>query len=268
MLRPGSYFPPADCWSSRLPSPEVPAPAPLLPTPIPTALPSTLGGTLNEQPPDLDVDLPLSHPPPCSCPVNDTCIAEYLALLLGSFKLLHQILLALQEPDDGSSQHDTTTLKATFCATATALSKFETSVKKILESLLDSEEFGLSELLLQQWRRPIEPLPEEEDICFSIRRKIDGLLINVVDTFPPIQHNLHMLLVRYEFGSSRLQTMLQELQVSLRWVNRIQLCEVLTLGVESECWTRDQVAIGGQSTACAVLGQVGSYTQGVASQRS
>lgn len=208
----GSYFPPVDCWSSRLPSPVVPGPAPLLPTPIPTALPSTLGGTLNEVPPHVvDPEVPLIPPPTCSCPVTDTCVAESLALLLGSFKLLYQVVTKLKKSVAGRLDLG----KDAVGPIATALSRFEVSIRKLLAPVLEAEGIEMESLLLQQWLRPVQAPAIDDDVCSWIRRKVDSLLIDVVDTFPPMQHTVHMLLVRHEFGSRRLQSVLEALKVRM-----------------------------------------------------
>ncbi|KAK4506040.1 hypothetical protein PRZ48_004005 [Zasmidium cellare] len=207
MLNPDSYFPPVNYWSSRLPSPAVPAPAPLLPTPIP----SSLGGTLSELPPHVvdPEETPKPQPATCSCPVSDTCIAESLALLLGSFKLLYRVVLELRGIEEWQSFLPAATLKAI----ATTLGRFEASMRKLFVPLLESKGLGLEDVLLQHWLRSIQSQICEEDICCRIRKRVEEVLINAVDTFPPMQHILHMLLVRYEFGSSAIRSMLGILKI-------------------------------------------------------
>lgn len=210
MLNPGSYFPPANTWSSRLPSPAVPAPAPLLPTPMPTALPSTLGGTLIEVPPHVvnikEAPRPAST---CSCPLTDTCIAESLALLLGSFKLLSRVVLELGQLSEWQDVLAARPLQAI----ELALSKFEVWMKKLFAPLLEGSCLKMEDLLLQEWLRPIQTQRIEGDICSRIRSRIGDAMINAVDTFPPMQHILHMLLVRYEFGSLSFRVVVEKLQV-------------------------------------------------------
>ncbi|KAF2160781.1 hypothetical protein M409DRAFT_28664 [Zasmidium cellare ATCC 36951] len=209
MLNPNSYFPPVGAWSSRLPSPAVPAPAPLLPTPIPTAIPSTLGGTLNELPPHVDLEeMPKPPPATCSCPVTDTCIAESLALLLGSFKLLCRVVLELRELEEWRDVVPMSTYKAI----ETALARFETCMRKLFAPLLESKETDMEDWLLQQWLRPVQRQTYEEDVCSRVRRRVDEASINAIDTFPPMQHILHMLLVRYEFGSPSFRAVLEMFQ--------------------------------------------------------
>lgn len=210
-----SYFPPVEeYWSSKSLTLAPPtALAPLLPTPVSPALP--LPETLLN---DLIRDEPEPSIPTCSCPVSDTCVVEALALLFGSVQLLaatrsyHQgnfnvanLISGLGDP-----------LANIFRPKEVA--RFEPTLRKLIAPFVDEKDFDVAETLWKHWRCPQArggTFADNTDLCGQLRESLETMLLDVVDTVAPMQHDIDTLLALYKYMDDVLQSKLEALQVGV-----------------------------------------------------
>ncbi|EME46967.1 hypothetical protein DOTSEDRAFT_50484 [Dothistroma septosporum NZE10] len=210
---PESYFPPADYWPIGQPIVNFKAkPEPLLPTPVSSrGAPSYNGSTCDRIHQEATISTQQSSQ--CSCPASDLCICETIGLLLGSSKLLHVAAEWHPSAFDGLSAYlcGAKTTPA-FLSLSAGLSKLEDILYRILAVLSQTSDQVSSALILARWRFTSAPSYADDDICATVRRRLEGLGIAPVDLLPPLQHDLHMLLAWYDFSGEQFQAKLRSLK--------------------------------------------------------
>lgn len=190
------YFPPLE-QISKLPRP-VSAPKPLLPTP-PTqnSCPPVFGADTTS--PDMSESLSYQA---CSCSMSDACILETISLLHGSLSLLREVNKQQDKRD------------ARLVTFLTRPCKLETIIEDLLPHPDDfaCPESAPSSMLLR--RDSYLPTPATPDLCSFVRCRLDDNLLDPVDAFAPMQHNIHYLLKLLRFDAGEFRAHLRRLKAS------------------------------------------------------
>ncbi|UJO13537.1 uncharacterized protein CLAFUR5_02412 [Fulvia fulva] len=210
---PESYFPSKDYWPTSKPAPNLKEkPEPLLPTPESSHGAASYNATLcNNTLQEATISEQLSSQ--CSCPASDLCICETIGLLLGSSKLLHVAAEWHPSAFEGLSAYlvDAKTTPS-FLSLSAGLSKLEDVLHMILAVISQTSDQIAAALVLARWRFPNAPSESDDGICATIRRRLEGLDVVSVDSLPPIQHDVHMLLAWYDFSGEQFQAKLEALR--------------------------------------------------------
>lgn len=210
-----SYFPPVEeYWSSKNLTLAPPtALEPLLPTPVSPALP--LPETLLN---DLIRDEPQPSIPTCSCPVSDTCVVEALALLFGSVQLLAATRSYHQGKFDVANLISGLDDPLATIYTPKEVAKLEPTLRKLIAPFVDKKDFDVAETLWKHWRCPQASggtFADNTDLCGQLRESLETMLLDVVDTFAPMQHDVDTLLALYKYMDDVLQSEFEALQVRI-----------------------------------------------------